>query len=143
MNTKSASWWSGACAVVLGVGMLASAGAQTMDTLGTANLSRAVMADGQSLPAGTYTLQLSSAEVDSVVGVPDGSEQWVEFVQGGEVRGRELASRVEAADVSEIAETNPPSPGTVRVEWLRGGEYLRVWTNHAGTHYLLHLAAGQ
>ena len=141
MNVKSAIWWSGACAVALSVGMLASPRAQMADgALGTASLPRAVVADGQPLAAGTYTLRLSDAAVGPVLGLPADSGQWVEFVQGGNVRGRELATKVAAADVGTIAKTNPPSPGTVRVEMLKSQDYVRIWVNLAGTHYLIHLA---
>jgi hypothetical protein len=35
--------------------------------------------------------------------------------------------------------TAPPRPGAARVELLRGGDYLRIWINHGGTQYLIHL----
>jgi len=32
-----------------------------------------------------------------------------------------------------------PAPGGSKVQVLRGGEYMRVWINHQGEHYLVHL----
>ena len=70
-------------------------------------------------------------------------ERWVEFRQDGAVLGRELASIVPAAEIGDVAaSTPPPASGTSRVEVLRGNDYVRVWINRDGTHYLIHLAVG-
>ena len=34
----------------------------------------------------------------------------------------------------------PPAPGTARVQTLAGRDYVRVWANHGGTSYIVHLA---
>jgi hypothetical protein len=115
------------------------AGAQP---LGTVRLTQAVRANGQSLAAGTYTLRLSAENATPVVGQAPTSARWVEFVQGGQVRGRELASVVAASDIAIVGKTKtPPGPGTARVEALKGGDYVRIWLNSGGTHYLVHLSA--
>ncbi len=112
--------------------------------LGTVKLSSAVMADGQALPAGTYTVRTSDAAVTPVTGQsPDGSV-WVEFVQGGAVKGRELATVLtDAASVKAVAKSAPPADGTSRVEMLGGTPYCRVWINHAGKNYLIHLTVSR
>jgi hypothetical protein len=33
-----------------------------------------------------------------------------------------------------------PASGTSKTELLKGNDYLRIWVNHGGTHYLVHLA---
>jgi hypothetical protein len=120
-----------------------SIAAQGGESLGSVRLARGVMADGQPLAAGTYTARLSGEVVSRVVGQPAESTRWVEFVQGGQVRGRELATVVSPADVKMVAKGTPPASGTARVQLLRGGEYLRVWLNQAGTQYLIHLSVSQ
>jgi hypothetical protein len=117
----------------------AARSAQAAASLGTVRIPRAAIANGEPLPAGTYTLRLSGADVTPVVGQKN-SEHWIEFVQQGQVKGRELASVVAPADVKEVAEGAPPAPGSARVQMLRGAEYLRVWLNRAGTNYLVHLS---
>jgi hypothetical protein len=77
--------------------------------------------------------------VTSVVGESADSEKWVEFVQGGQVKGKELATVVTGADVKTISKEKAPAAGTARVDMLKGADYLRVWINHGGTHYLIHL----
>jgi hypothetical protein len=99
------------------------------------------MANGQALPAGTYTLRLSADAVTAVVGQTPAESRWVEFVQNGQVRGREMATVLSATELAAVAEGRRPAAGAVQVELLKGNDYIRVWANRAGTHYLLHLAA--
>ena len=154
------TWLVGAVASVL---LVASAAAYTpLETqaantaqvpagetvLGTVSIPRAVMADGKSLPAGRYTVRLTTqtAAPGSAPGALPELERWVEFVQGGQVRGRELASIVPAEEV-RMTMPGPDMPGRVgrtgsRVEMLKGGDYLRVWIARGGHNYLIHLSAG-
>jgi hypothetical protein len=110
-------------------------------SLGSVRLTQAVKANGQDLAAGTYTLRLTSDAVQPVVGQSPDAAQWVEFVQGGQVKGREMATKVPSAEVAQIAEGTPPAAGGSKVQLLKGSEYLRVWLNRGETHYLVHLAA--
>jgi hypothetical protein len=45
---------------------------------------------------------------------------------------------VSASDMRTMAKM-PRKGGAVRVEPLRGGDYLRVWLIHGGSNYLIHL----
>ena len=116
-----------------------SVGAQALAQ--SVRIPAGVRANGQSLPAGVYTLRVSSDPVAPVVGQGPDSARWVEFVQGGQVRGKELASVVAPADVKAVAKRTPPAEGRGIVHVLRGAEYIRVWVNHGGTQYLVHLTA--
>jgi hypothetical protein len=119
------------------------AGAQSgVQSLGSVTIGRKVMADGQPLAAGTYALRVSAEAVTAVVGQAAEGYKWIEFVQGGQVKGRELATVVPGAEVKQIAKGAPPAAGRTKVELLKGSEYLRVWVNRAGTHYLIHLTVG-
>jgi hypothetical protein len=113
--------------------------AQAAATLGTVRLNRGVMADGKALPAGSYTLRVAADAVTPVTGQGPDHAKWVEFVQGGQVKGRELASVVPQAEVKDVVEGTAPAANGSKVELLRGGEYLRVWANRGGNHYLVHL----
>ena len=112
--------------------------------LGTVSIPRAVLADGKPLPAGRYTLRLTGETAQPTVpGQQPDLNRWVEFVQGGQVRGREVVSIVPADEVDDTM-PGPDMPGRVgrtgsRVEMLKGGEYLRVWIARGGHNYLLHL----
>jgi hypothetical protein len=112
--------------------------------LGTITIPRTVTADGKPLPRGRYTLRVTAQSAQPTVPgqLPD-LNRWVEFVQGGTVKGREVVSIVPADEVS-MTMPGPDMPGRVgrgssRVEMLKGGEYLRVWINRGGHNYLLHL----
>jgi hypothetical protein len=127
-------------AAVVGAVALLQAAPRADQALATVRLSRATMADGQPLAAGTYAVRLSDSKVTPVAGQsPDGAA-WVEFVQAGAVKGRELATVLVGPAVKQVAKEAPPASGTARVEALMGAQYLRVWINHAGTNYLVHLA---
>jgi hypothetical protein len=120
----------------------AAAPAGDAATLGTIRLPKGVTADGKPLPAGTYQVRLTTQEAKpSAVGISESLERWVEFVQGGSVKGREIVSIVPQSEVKLVAKDAPPAPGTSKVQTLKGNDYVRVWFNKGGTHYLIHLPA--
>lgn len=140
MNAKS--WWvrimaGGLLAVLASVATLSAQA--TPETLATVRIPQGVTANGQPLPAGTYTVRVSAEPVTAVVGQGPDAARWVEFVQNGQVRGKELASVVAPADVKAVAKRTPPAEGRGLVHVLRGAEYVRVWVNHDGAQYLVHL----
>ncbi|MBI2832885.1 MAG: hypothetical protein HYX76_00480 [Acidobacteria bacterium] len=116
----------------------------TVETvLGTVRIPRGVMADGKALAAGTYQVRLTAQEAKpDVVGQTPKYERWVEFVRGGQARAREVVSIVPPSEIDKVAEDVPPGPGGSKVQMLAGNDYVRVWFNRNGTHYLIHLPVG-
>jgi hypothetical protein len=111
--------------------------------LGTVRLGRAVTANGQALPAGTYQVRLTTSDASpAAAGQTQNLERWVEFVQAGQMKGREVASIVPDSEIAQVADGARPRPGSPRVELLKGGDYLRVWIYRDGNHYLIHLPVG-
>ena len=111
--------------------------------LGSVRLPRAVTADGKPLPAGTYQVRLTAQEAKpEAVGTSESLERWVEFVQKGTVKGREVVSIVPQAEVKDVVKDAPPASGASKVQMLRGNEYVRVWINKGGNHFLIHLPTG-
>ena len=113
--------------------------------LGTVTIPRPVTADGKPLPQGRYTVRLTAQAAQPTVPgqVPD-LNRWVEFVQGGQVRGREVVSIVPPDEVDDTQPGPDLDPGRAprsgsRVEMLKGNEFLRVWISREGTQYLIHL----
>lgn len=140
-------WLAGtAMAALLSVGAAAQTTPQGQvpsaeTALGSVNLPRAVMANGQRLQAGSYQVRLTAeAAQPTVPGIQ--MERWVEFVRGGKVVGREVVSIIPQAEMKDL-QTGPdggrPAAGGARVEMLKGDDYLRVWINRRGVNYLLHL----
>ncbi len=117
--------------------------ADTSTALGSVAIPRSVLADGERLSAGTYQLRLTdeSAQPDAA-GQSPSLNRWVEFMQGDEVRGREVVSIVPPDEIGDVAGAGTPSPGTSIVQVLKDNEYVRIWINQGGTHYLIHLAVG-
>jgi hypothetical protein len=121
-----------------------SAFAQTGTTsLGSARLPRAVVANGQTLAAGTYTLRLTGDSLSAVVGQTPAESKWVEFVQGGQVKGKDVATVLTGDEAKSVVKGKRPAAGAAQVELLKGEDYVRVWVNRGGTNYLLHLAVSK
>jgi hypothetical protein len=124
---------AGLLAAALGAG----AAAQSSAALGTVQLTRSLMANGERLAPGTYQVRLSTDAVTPGAG-PQG-EAWLDFVRGGKVAGRELAIVVSDADVKSIVKGASLPAGQTRVEMLKEGEYWRVWLHKGASHYFIHL----
>ncbi len=109
-------------------------------SLGSVRLARRVMANGEPLASGTYMLRVTDEAAKPASGQTPGSERWVEFVQSGQVKGRELASVVSDTEIAQVAEgPAKPARGGVRVDLLKSKTYWRIWANKAGNNYLIHL----
>jgi len=108
-------------------------------SLGSVHLTRAAIADGKPLPGGTYTIRATEDEPKPAAGQTQSAERWVEFVKGGKVVGREVATIVSADDMKTMAKAARPGANASRVDTLKGGDYLRIWINKGGTNYLINL----
>lgn len=108
-------------------------------SLGSVTLNRRVLADGKPLTPGTYQVRLAADAPKPGVGQSPDGERYVEFVRGGKVVAREVATVVPASEIAQIAEGPRPPAGGSRVDVLKGNDYVRVWINRRGTNYLIHL----
>lgn len=108
-------------------------------SLGTVTLTHKVMADGKPLMAGTYQVRLTGEDAKPGPGQTPEAERYVEFVRGGKVVGRELATVIPAGEMTQIAKSRRPAPGTSKVEKLKGDDYVRVWINRGGTNYIINM----
>jgi hypothetical protein len=107
--------------------------------LGSVRIPRDVKANGEALPAGTYQVRVTeTAAAPPAPGQTPQYERWAEFLRGGKVVAREVVTVVPASDIKQVAEVTPPAPGGARTEVLKGGDYLRLWLNRGGNHYLIH-----
>jgi hypothetical protein len=108
--------------------------------LGVVKLSRNVLANGQVLAAGSYEVRVTpQPAAPEATGATPGLERWPEFLQNGQVKGREVVTIVPASEIGRIAKEPPPPEGRNRVEMLKGNNYLRVWMNRGSSHYFFHL----
>ena len=107
--------------------------------LGTVRLPRGVTADGKPLAAGSYQVKVTTQQAaPEAVGTTEALERWVELSQGKTVKGREVVSIVPQAEIKMVVKDAPPASGGSKVQMLRGNDYLRVWINKGGNHYLIH-----
>lgn len=113
-------------------------GATTVN-LGTVRIPRAVKAGGEALAAGTYQLRVTETPASPPApGQTPQYERWAEFLRGGKVVAREVVTIVPASDIKQVAEMTPPPSGGSRIDVLKGNDYLRLWVNRGGNHYLVH-----
>ncbi len=117
----------------------AQSGMSSTMALGTVHVGKKVMADGKPLPAGTYQVRLTADEPKPATGQSPSAERYVEFVKGGKVAGREVATVISAEDIGKIAKGRKPKPNSSVVEMLKGGDYWRVWINKGGTNYIINM----
>ena len=112
--------------------------------LGSVHLAKATTADGKPLPAGTYQVRLTAQEAKpDARGASENIERWVEFVQRGAVKGREVVSIVPRNEVKNVVKDTPPAAGGApKVQLLKGNDYMRVWFNKGGNHYLIYFPTG-
>jgi hypothetical protein len=108
--------------------------------LGSVHLPKGVKVDGKALPAGTYTVRLTAQTASpAAAGQTPNAERWVELMQGKQVKGREVVTIVPQSEIDKVQKDTPPRPNASKVETLKGGDYVRIWINKGGNHYLLHL----
>ena len=130
---------------VLGAFAASSAYAQAQGSntvLGTVHLAKKAMADGKALAPGTYQIRLTGDAPKPGVGQAPDAEKYVEFVRGGKVVAKEVATVIPRDEIGKVAKGKTPAPGTSKVELLKGGDYYRVWLNKGGTNYLINLPTG-
>jgi hypothetical protein len=108
-------------------------------------LPQGVTADGKPLAKGTYQVRLTAqAAQPTVAGQLPDLNRWVEFVQGKTVKGREVVSIIPPDEVAQTVqgpdlETGSAPKAAVKVQMLKGNDYVRVWISRAGVQYLIHL----
>jgi hypothetical protein len=108
--------------------------------LGTVHLPKSVKADGKPLPPGVYQVRLTAqTAAPEAKGQTPALERWVEFVQKGQVKGREVVTIIPQPEADKVQKDAPPPANSAKVEMLKGGNYYRVWINKGGSYYLIHL----
>ena len=110
--------------------------------LGSVHIPKGVKADGKALAAGTYQVRLTpQMAAPDAKGQTASLERWVEFVKGGKVEGREVVTIIPQSEIDKVQKDAPPHANSSKVETLKGGDYLRLWINKGGNHYLVHFPA--
>src|SRR5450759_3152228 len=85
--------------------------------LGSVHLSKGVKADGKTLSAGTYQVRLTAQQATpDAKGETPALERWAEFLQKGQVKGREVVSIVPQSEIDKVQKDTPPHANTSKVE---------------------------
>lgn len=108
--------------------------------LGSIRIPKGVKVNGQPIAAGTYQVRLTAQTASpEAKGQTAAAERWVELLQGRQVKGREVVTIVPQSEIDKVQKDAPPPRNGAKVETLKGGDYVRIWINRGGNHYLLHL----
>jgi len=111
--------------------------------LGVVHFGKSLKADGKVLPAGTYQVRLTAQEaMPAAKGQTAALERWIEFLQQGQVKGREVVTIVPQSEIALVERDVPPHVNASKLEMLKGGNYMRLWINKGGYHYLVHFPMG-
>ena len=110
--------------------------------LGTFRIPKAVKADGKTLPAGTYQVRVTAQQATpDAKGQTPALERWAEFMQAGQVKGREVVVIVPQSDTATVMKDTPPKPNGSKFELLKGNDYSRLWINKGGNQYVVYFPA--
>ena len=108
--------------------------------LGTVRFSKSVKAEGKTLSPGAYQVRLTAQNASPpAAGQTPAAERYAELLRGGKVVAREVVTIVPQSEIDKVQKDAPPPRNGSKVETLKGGDYVRVWINRGGNHYLLHL----
>ena len=121
--------------VVLGAGPTLAHHSASM--LGTVRITQPVMAGGKMLQPGTYEIRDTGEHATPLPGQSADAQTYVEFVANGTVMAREIAELM-AGQPGPVGTSGSSSP-RLRVEMLKGGDFMRVSTSHGNDRYLIHL----
>jgi len=125
-------------AIILIVAVVATAAYAASVTLGTVSITQPVLANGQPFPPGTYDVRLTDEYLPPNPGQSPEGEQVVEFVKDGMVVARGAA---EVLPMSDAVGTSGGASASskLRVEKLKGDEFIRISTVRDGKRYLIYL----
>jgi len=128
-------------AIILIVAGVATAAYAASVTLGTVSITQPVLANGQPFPPGTYDVRLTDEYLAPNPGQSPEGEQVVEFVKDGMVVARGAAEVLPMSDAVGTSGGAPTTPNAskLRVEKLKGDEFIRISTVRDGKRYLIYL----
>ena len=106
-------------------------------SLGTVRITQPVMAGGTMLQPGTYEVRDTGEHVKPLPGQSDDAQTKVEFVANGKVVASDIAELM--ASGARAVGTSGGAGGRLRMERLKGDEFVRVSTMRDGERYLIHL----
>jgi len=108
--------------------------------LGSVRIPKGVKAEGKPLSPGTYQVRLTAQPATPpAAGQTPAAERYAEILRGGKVVAREVVTIIPQSEIDKVQKDAPPRPNSSKVETLKGGDYMRIWINRGGNHYLLHL----
>ena len=126
-------------AMTLGAAAACSAAAADVDLIATVHITQAVIAGGKPLPPGKYEIRLATGGPPQLAGQSPAAQRWIEFLDGDLVAARDVAEILRDDDVTPMGASATPVREGIRVEMLKGGEFLRISVKRGSERVLIHL----
>lgn len=129
-------------ALALVLATIATASAQSLpesNVLATVRIAEPALADGRPLAPGTYQVRLTDERPAPYPGQSADAQRWVELVADGSVIAREIAEVMRDDDRPDVGASAERAAEGVRVQILKGGDFLRISVKRQGIRYLIHL----
>ncbi len=128
-------------ALSLVLATIAAASAQGLpeaNVLATVRIAEPALADGRPLAPGTYQVRLTDERPTPRPGQSADAQQWVELIAGS-VIAREVAEVLRDDDRPDVGASAERAAEGVRIQILKGGDFLRISIKRQGIRYLIHL----
>ena len=129
-------------ALSLVLATIAAASAQGLpeaNVLATVRIAEPALADGRPLAPGTYQVRLTDERPTPRPGQSADAQQWVELIADGSVIAREVAEVLRDDDRPDVGASAERAAEGVRIQTLKGGDFLRISIKRQGIRYLIHL----
>jgi hypothetical protein len=111
--------------------------------LGTVRITQPVMVGGAVLQPGTYQVRDTGEHVMPLPGQSEDAQTRIEFIQNGTVVGRDIAEVMTPEAGSSAVGTSGGGSTPIKVETLKGGDFVRLSTTRNGERLLIHLHVAQ
>jgi hypothetical protein len=110
--------------------------------LGSVRITQTVMVGGMPLQPGTYQVRDTGEHAMPLPGQSEDAQTRIEFVKDGTVVARDLAE-VMMPEAGRTVGTSGGGAARLKVETLKGGDFIRISTTRDGERLLIHLAVAK
>jgi hypothetical protein len=110
--------------------------------LGSVRISQTVMVGGTVLQPGTYQVRDTGEHAMPLPGQSEEAQTRIEIVKDGTVVARDIAE-VMAPEAGRTVGTSGGAAARLKVETLKGGDFIRISTTRDGERLLIHLAVAK
>lgn len=110
--------------------------------LGSVRITQTVMVGSTVLQPGTYEIRDTGEHAMPLAGQSEDAQTRIEILKSGTVVARDIAE-VMTPESGRAVGTSGGGAGRLKVETLKGGDFVRISTTRNGERVLIHLRVAQ